>query len=203
MRKIITTTFVTMDGVMQAPGGPEEDPSDGFTRGGWQANVMDESLGGILNEFLQPPFAMLLGHTTYNIFAGFWPKQDPNNPVARPFNEATKYVVSHEPFEPDWVNTKVVSGDVPAALRALKREPGPDLIVWGSGVLIQTLLREGLVDRMHIWTHPVTIGSGKRLFADGARPATWTLVKSRVGDGGVIVATYEPAGGLVTGTMGA
>jgi dihydrofolate reductase len=203
MRKIITTTFVTLDGVMQAPGGPEEDASGGFKYGGWQAHVMDDSLGEALNEFVKPPFAMLLGRTTYNIFAGFWPKQDPNNPIAKPFNEATKYVVSHEAFEPDWVNTNVVSGDVPAALRRLKAEDGSDMIVWGSGTLIQTLLREKLVDRMHIWTHPVTIGTGKRLFAEGTRSATWKLVKSRVGDAGVIIATYEPAGELVTGTIGA
>lgn len=203
MRKIITTTFVTMDGVMQAPGGPEEDAAGGFEYGGWQAKVIDRSLGDALNELLRPPFAMLLGHTTYKIFAGFWPKQDPDNPVAKPFNEATKYVVSHGPFEPEWVNTKVVSGDVPASLRRLKAEGGPDMIVWGSGNLIQTLLREKLVDRMHIWTHPVTIGTGKRLFADGARPAAWTLLKSRVGHAGVILATYEPAGELVTGTLGA
>jgi dihydrofolate reductase len=139
MRKIITTTFVTMDGVMQAPGGPEEDTSGG----------------------------------------------------------------SHKPFEPDWVNRKVISGDVPAALRKLKAEDGPDMIVWGSGTLIQTLLTEKLVDRMHVWTHPVTIGSGKRLFADGTRSATWKLVKSRVGASGVIIATYERAGELVTGTIGA
>jgi dihydrofolate reductase len=164
---------------------------------------MDDSLGEAINEFLKPPFAMLLGHTTYNIFAGYWPKQDPNNAIAKPFNEATKYVVSHEPFEPDWVNTKVVSGDVPAALRRLKAEDGPDMIVWGSGTLIQTLLREKLVDRMHVWTHPVTLGTGKRLFAEGTRSATWKLVKSRVGDAGVIIATYEPAGELVTGTIGA
>src|SRR3954451_24983141 len=137
MRKIITTTFVTLDGVMQAPGGPEEDASGGFKYGGWQAHVMDNSLGEALNELMKPPFSMLLGHNTYNIFAGFWPKQDPNNAIAKPFNDATKYVVSHEPFEPDWVNTKVVSGDVPAALRRLKAEDGPDMIVWGSGNLIQ------------------------------------------------------------------
>ena len=203
MRKIITTTFVTMDGVMQAPGGPEEDPSSGFTHGGWQAHVMDDSLGEPLNELLKPPFAMLLGHRTYDIFASFWPKQDPNNPVAKPFNAATKYVVSHKPFEPGWVNTKVVSGDAPAALRRLKAEDGPDLIVWGSGSLIQTLLRERLVDRMHVWTHPVTVGTGKRLFSNGTRSGTWKLVKGRVGNAGVIVSTYEPAGELVTGTMGA
>ena len=203
MRKIITTTFVTMDGVMQAPGGPEEDPSGGFPYGGWQANVFDKSLGEALNELLKPPFAMLLGRTTYNIFAGFWPKQDPNNAIAKSFNDAMKYVVSHEPFEPDWVNTTVVSHDVPATLRKLKAEDGPDMIVWGSGNLTQTLLRENLIDRMHVWTHPVTTGVGKRLFADGTRSAAWKVVKGRVGDAGVILVTYEPAGELVTGTMGA
>lgn len=203
MRKIITTTFVTLDGVMQAPGGPEEDTSGGFSYGGWQAKVFDNSLGDAIGELLKPPFAMLLGHRTYDIFAGYWPKQDPSNPIAGAFNEAAKYVVSSKPFEPEWVNTTVVSGDVPGALRALKTTDGPDLIVWGSGSLIQTLLREQLVDRMHVWTHPVTVGGGKRLFGDGPRPATWKLVKSRVGDGGVILATYEPAGALITGTIGA
>jgi dihydrofolate reductase len=202
MRKIITTTFVTLDGVMQAPGGPEEDASGGFKYGGWQAHVMDDSLSEALDALLKPPFAMLLGRMTYDIFAGFWPKQDPDNAIARRFNEATKYVVSHEPFEPGWVNTKVVSGDA-NALRRLKAEDGPDMIVWGSGTLIQTLLREKLVDRMHVWTHPVTIGTGKRLFAEGTCPATWKLVKSRVGGAGVIMAIYEPAGELVTGTIGA
>jgi len=203
MRKIITTTFVTMDGVMQAPGAPQEDASGGFPYGGWQASVFDTSLREALDELLTPPFAMLLGRTTYNIFAGFWPKQGPNNVIAKSFNDATKFVVTHEPFEPDWVNTRVVSREVPAALRTLKAEDGPDIIVWGSGNLIQTLLREDLIDRMHVWTHPVTIGVGKRLFADGARAATWKLVKRRVGDGGVILATYEPAGALATGIMGA
>jgi dihydrofolate reductase len=203
MRKIVVTTFVTMDGIMQAPGGPEEDTSSGFTLGGWQAHVMDGSLREDLNELMTPPFAMLLGHTTYNIFAGFWPKQGPNNAIATSFNKAMKFVASHEPFRPDWVNTTVISGDVAAELRKLKADDGPDLIVWGSGNLIQTLLRERLVDRMHVWTHPVTIGTGKRLFADGTRPGTWKLVKSRVGNSGVIVATYEPAGELVTGIMGA
>jgi dihydrofolate reductase len=201
MRKIITTTFVTMDGVMQAPGGPEEDTSGAFPYGGWQANVFDSSLSEGLDELLKRPFAMLLGRTTYNIFADFWPKQDANNMIAKSFNDAMKYVVSREPFDPDWVNTKVVSG-VRATLHKLKAEDGPDIIVWGSGNLIQTLLRENLIDRMHVWTHPVTIGVGKRLFADGTRSATWKLVKSRVGDAGVILATYERAGELATGTMG-
>jgi dihydrofolate reductase len=203
MRKIITTTFVTMDGVMQAPGGPQEDASGGFTYGGWQANVMDGSLGEGLNELLTPPFALLLGHRTYDIFAGFWPKQGPNNAIAKAFDDATKYVVAHAPFQPDWVNTIVISDDVSAALRRLKAADGPDMIVWGSGILIQTLLSEQLVDRMHVWTHPVTVGSGKRLFTGGTPAGTWKLVNSRVGAGGVIAATYEPAGALVTGTMGA
>jgi dihydrofolate reductase len=203
MRKIITTTFVTMDGVMQAPGGPAEDASGGFAYGGWQARVLDRSLMGRLNELLQPPFAMLLGRTTYDIFAGFWPKQDPSNAIAKSFNDATKYVVSHEPFEPDWANTTVISEAVAATLRTLKADEGPDIIVWGSGNLIQTLLREHLIDRMHVWTYPVTIGAGKRLFADGTGPATWKLVNGKVGDAGVILATYEPAGELETGTIGA
>jgi dihydrofolate reductase len=139
MRKIITTTFVPLDGVMQAPGRPEEDVSGGFKYGGWQAHVMGDSLREAVNELVKPPFAMLLGRTTYDIFAGFWPKQDPINAIAKPFNEATKYVVSHESFEAHRVNTKVVSGDVPAALRRLKAEDGPDMIVWGSGSVTRPL----------------------------------------------------------------
>jgi dihydrofolate reductase len=203
MRKIITTTFVTMDGVMQAPGGPEEDTSGGFNYGGWQAKVMDDSLGEAINEFLKPPSRCCSGTLPTPSSRATGRSRTRTTRSRSRFNEAIKYVVSHKPFEPDWVNTKVVSGDMPAALRKLKAEDGPDMIVWGSGTLIQTLLTEKLVDRMHVWTHPVIIGAGKRLFAGGTRSATWKLVKSRVGDAGVIIATYEPAGKLVTGAIGA
>lgn len=206
MRKIISTTFLTLDGVMQAPGGPEEDKSSDFKFGGWQAPIKsDPELDKILGTFFTRPFALLLGRVTYDIFANFWPtEKGAREPaVAVPFNATKKYVVSHDSnFKATWNNSTVVSGDVVAELKKLKAMDGPDLIVWGSGNLIQTLMKEQLVDQMSVWIHPVTIGSGKRLFEDGTKPATWTLVDSKVGTNGVIFASYEPAGELKTGTVG-
>ncbi len=206
MRKIITTTFVTLDGVMQAPGGKEEDTTGGFKYGGWQISFpMGEEIGAILNGFFSIPFELLLGKTTYDIFAGYWPTATTDLNVAAPFNATKKYVVSHEAFEPAWNNSVCITGDLPdrqagvvEQLKKLKEEDGPDLWVWGSGNLIQTLLKEHLVDRMHVWIHPITIGSGKKLFAEGTQPETFKLVDSKIGSTGVISATYEPAGPLQT-----
>ncbi|HUO50608.1 MAG TPA: dihydrofolate reductase family protein [Candidatus Paceibacterota bacterium] len=195
MRKIITTTFVTLDGVMQAPGGPQEDTSGGFMYGGWQMSFPhDQELGSILNGFFSIPFELLLGKITYDIFAGFWPHATEDLQVAKPFNATKKYVVSHESFEPAWNNSVCITGDVGAQLRKLKEENGPDLWVWGSGNLIQTLLKEHLIDRMHVWIHPLTLGTGKRLFADGTHAENFKLVDSKIGATGIIFATYEPAG---------
>lgn len=197
MRKIITTTFITLDGVMQAPGGAQEDTSGGFVYGGWQISFpWDEMLGAKMNEFLTTPFELLLGKTTYDIFAGYWPTATTDMEVAKPFNSTKKYVVSHQAFEPSWNNSVCVSGDVVAQLQQLKKQDGPDLWVYGSGNLIQTLLKHDLVDRMHLWIHPITIGSGKRLFADGTQPKTFKLVESKVSTTGIIFATYEPASEL-------
>ena len=194
MRKIITTTFVTLDGVMQAPGGPTEDTSGGFAYGGWQRAIpMGEDLGSILNGFFSIPFELLLGKTTYDIFAAYWPTAKEDLQVAAPFNRTKKYVVSREAFEPAWNNSVCITGDVVEQLRKLKEQDGPDLWVWGSGNLIQTLMKNHLVDRMHLWIHPITIGSGKRLFADGTQAENFKLVDSKVGTSGVIFATYEPA----------
>lgn len=203
MRKIITTTFVTLDGVMQAPGGPTEDTSGGFAYGGWQYGMLDEVGGKLIDDIMKSPFEMLLGRVTYDIFAGYWPKAQVDQEVAVPFNANKKYVVSHEEFTPEWNNTECVSGDVVAGIKRLKEMDGPDLWVWGSGNLIQTLLKHELVDRMHIWTHPVTIGTGKRLFAEGALPRAWKMMDSKITPKGVVIGTYEPAGELVTGTIGA
>jgi len=202
MRKIITTTFVILDGVMQAPGGPEEDKSGGFQYGGWMAFAMDEVTGGIIEGFMKLDFDLLLGKRTYDIFAAYWPTAKIDGSVAVKFNSVTKYVVSHTKSELSWHNSKLVTGDVVGQLKKLKAENGPDLWVHGSGNLIQTLLREELIDIMHIWTIPVTIGSGKRLFADGTRPKSFKLIATKVSPSGVIVATYEPAGELRTGTVG-
>ncbi len=195
MRKIITTTFVTLDGVMQAPGGREEDKTGGFEYGGWQTSFpMDEKLGAILGGFFSIPFELLLGRITYDIFAAYWPTAKTDSEVAVPFNKTKKYVVSHKDFKPTWNNSFVVTGDVVAEIKKLKEEDGPDLWVWGSGNLIQTLLKNNLVDRMHLWIHPITIGSGKRLFAEGTQPENFKLIDSKIGATGIIFATYEPAG---------
>ena len=204
MRKIITTTFITLDGVMQAPGGSKEDTSEGFKYGGWQMdwNEKDEVADNIMNKLMSEPFDLLLGRRTYDIFAGYWPNHPEIENVATPFNSAKKYVVSHKPFKLSWESSVLITGDVVAELKKLKNSDSPDLWVWGSGNLIQTLLKHHLIDRMHIWTYPATIGSGKRLFAEGTEAQGVKLVESQTSPKGVIMATYEPAGELVTGTMG-
>lgn len=202
MRKIITTTFVTLDGVMQAPGGPEEDQSDGFAWGGWTAHYGNEESGSILGGFMELPFELLLGRRTYDIFAGYWPTAQGADKVAIPFNSSRKYVVSRTQRELAWNNSTLITGDVPEQLRQLKDSDAPDLWVWGSGKLIQTLLEHELIDRMYLWIHPVTIGTGKRLFAEGTQAAGLQLVESKAFKTGVILATYEPAGPLKTGTVG-
>jgi dihydrofolate reductase len=202
MRKIITTTFITLDGVMQAPGGPEEDKTGGFAYGGWQTSFpSDEMLGSIINGFLSAPFELLLGKTTYDIFASYWPNAKTDLEVAAPFNGTKKYVVSKESFEPSWNNSACITGDVVAQIKKLKEQDGPDLWVWGSGNLIQTLLKDHLVDRMHLWIHPITIGCGKRLFAEGTQADGFKLVDSKISTTGIIFATYEPAGPLKTGPI--
>lgn len=201
MRKIITTTFVTLDGVMQAPGGPEEDTTGGFAHGGWSANYWDKTMGDVMTGFMSLPFDLLLGKRTYDIFAAYWPKATRDQEVAVPFNAAKKYVVSSEPGELSWQNSALVTGDVAAAIKKLKEEPGPDLWVHGSGNLIQTLLRNHLIDQMHIWTFPVTVGLGKRLFAEGTQAEGFKLIDHKVSSTGVTIATYEPAGPLKPGSM--
>ena len=202
MRKIITTTFVTLDGVMQAPGGAEEDTSGGFKHGGWQlAQPSDEMMDAKLIEVFRMPFELLLGRTTYDIFAAYWPHAKTDQEVAKPFNSTKKYVVSHESFEPSWHNSACITGDVVTKIQELKKEDGPDLWVWGSGNLIQTLLKHHLIDRMHLWIYPLTLGSGKRLFADGTQAEQFKLVESNLSSTGAIVATYEPAGGIKTGRV--
>src|SRR5258708_3672694 len=202
MRKIITTTFVTMDGVMQAPGGPEEDTSGGFKYGGWAlSGSLDKLMGDLITGFINTPFELLLGKTTYEIFAAYWPTAKQDNEVAKPFNSTKKYVVSDIPKELSWNNSQLITGDVVSQIKQLKEQDGPDLWVHGSGKLIQTLLLNNLIDRMHVWTFPVTVGSGKRLFAEGTQAEGFKLVDSKVSSSGVIIATYEPAGPLKTGSF--
>ncbi len=197
MRKIITTTFVTLDSVMQAPGGAKEDTTGGFAYGGWQLSFpSDQMMDSRLSEIMNAPFELLLGKTTYDIFASYWPTAKTENEVAVPFNATKKYVVSHEPFEPSWHNSTCITGDVVAQLKKLKQEDSPDLWVWGSGNLIQTLLKEHLIDQMNVWIYPITIGTGKKLFAEGTQAQNFKLVESKTSATGVVLATYEPAGPL-------
>ncbi|PBB90147.1 dihydrofolate reductase [Mesorhizobium sp. WSM3864] len=199
MRKIIAATFVSLDGVMQAPGGPEEDPVGGFQFGGWTFHYFDEVAGEAMDELFSTPFALLLGRRTYDIFAAYWPYQ--KDPIADAFNPATKYVATHRPDSLTWQNTQALGPDVVARLRQLKQEDGPDLLIQGSGNLIQTLLANGLIDEIRLMIFPLLLGKGKRLFGDDAMPAAFKLIKSQTTSTGVIMATYERGGDVKTGSF--
>jgi len=201
MRKIITTTFITLDGVMQGPGGPEEDTSNGFKFGGWQMawDEGDKIAEKIMDEFMDTPYDLLLGRRTYDIWAGFWPKHKDESVWGKAFDRATKYVVSHKSSKLSWDNSELIRGDVVEELKKLKNSEGPDLVVWGSSNLIQTLLKNNLIDRMHIWIYPITIGTGKKLFAEGTRPERFKQVDAKITETGVVVATYEPSSPIKTG----
>lgn len=187
---------------MQAPGGPEEDTSGGFKHGGWTFNYWDKMMGGVIASFMKMPFEMLLGRKTYDIFAGHWPDAKSDSEVKEKFNSTKKYVVSHVPMGLSWNNSELITGNVTEKIKRLKEQNGPDLWVWGSGKLIQTLLSENLIDRMIVWTFPVTAPGGKRLFAVGTLAKGWKLIDSKISSTGVIIATYDPAGELKTGTIG-
>ena len=201
MRKIIVLSFISLDGVMQAPGGPEEDQSSNFKYGGWSFPYFDEFSGTEMGVQMGHPFDLLLGRKTYDIFANYWPKQDASNPVTEPFNKAVKYVATHSPLTPDWQNSVRLEDDVVAALKKLKSEDGPELQVHGSGNFIQTLLKNDLVDELWLKIFPVTLGPGKRLFADGTIAGSFTLTKSTVSPLGVIFANYTRAGEVKTGSF--
>lgn len=201
MRKIVVTEFVTLDGVVQAPGGPTEDTTGGFAYGGWSVNYWDEIMGTVMTGFMGLPFELLLGKRTYDIFAAYWPHTKDDLVVAEPFNATKKYVVSHKSFEPSWQNSICITGDVVAQIKKLKEEHGSDLWVHGSGNLLQTLLKHHLIDRMHLWIFPVTVGDGKRLFAKGTQAEGFKLIESKSSGTGVIIATYESIGALKTGSI--
>jgi dihydrofolate reductase len=200
MRKLIVSTFVTLDGVMQAPGGPEEDPSGGFAHGGWSVDLWDDRMDEFMDEAMSPPFAMVLGRRTYEILGAYWPTAE--EPGAEQLNDATKYVASRTNPTLTWQNSVLIEGDAADGIAKLKEEDGPELQVHGSANLIQTLLRHNLVDLYRLFVFPVVVGSGKRLFADGTIPSTLRLVDSRVSTTGVVYGIYEPAGELVTGSFG-
>ncbi len=198
MRKIIVLSFISLDGVMQAPGGPEEDPSGGFKYGGWTVPYFDEFAGQVMTEQMSQPFELLLGRKTFDIFAGYRPVHESDWPGV---NDVTKYVVSDTLTNPSWVNSVVLSGDVAEKIKELKAQDGPDIQVHGSGNLIQTLLKYDLVDELWLKIFPVILGPGKRLFAEGAMPAAFKLKESKTSPKGVIIASYERAGDVEVGSF--
>jgi dihydrofolate reductase len=199
MRKLVAVAQMTLDGVMQAPGGPEEDPTGGFEIGGWSVGYFDDVLGEQIGKAMASPFDLLLGRKTYEIFAAHWPYDE--GPIADRMNAAVKHVASRTLERVDWANAKLIEGDVAAAVPKLKEEDGPQLQVVGSTDLLQTLLAHGLIDEYRLWIFPVVAGSGKRLFGDGANPAGLRLASSMTSTSGVIVATYEPAGEIAKGSF--
>ena len=202
MRKLIVLSFITLDGVMQAPGGPEEDPTGGFKYGGWVAGYFDDFLGKLMEKQMNKPFNLLLGRRTYEIFAAHWPyvKTD-EDPFAASMNKAKKYVASKTLKRLDWSNSELIKGDVAKEVKKLKEQDGPDIQVHGSGNLIQTLLKHDLVDELWLKIFPITLGKGKRLFAEGTIPAGFKLHGSEISPSGVLVASYVRAGEVKTGSF--
>jgi dihydrofolate reductase len=200
MRKLIVSTFLTLDGVMQAPGGPGEDDSGGFVHGGWSVHYWDDLMGEVMTEAFSVPFDLLLGRRTYEIFSAYWPHA-PEEAGSKPLNDATKYVVSRGRPTLGWERSILIEGGAAEGVAKLKETDGPELQVHGSGNLMQTLMRHGLVDEYRLWVFPLVIGSGKRLFADGTIPSGLKLVDNKVSTTGVVIGTYEPAGEIVTGSF--
>lgn len=211
MRKLIVGVFTSLDGVMQAPGGPEEDKSGGFRFGGWVAPFSSEETDSAVGELFNKPFDLLLGRATYDIFAAYWPyyETDPAAPgydagsahIANTFNAATKFVATHQPDTLTWNNSQALGPDIGAAVRALKATDGPDLVVQGSSELIHILLHEDLIDHLQLLIYPIVFGKGKRLFDAGSTPRALKLTHSQVSPDGVIIVRYERGGEIATGSF--
>jgi dihydrofolate reductase len=212
MRKIMVAAFVSLDGVMQAPGGPEEDPTGGFRLGGWAAAHWDDAAGAAMAELFASPFDLLLGRRTYDIFAAHWPYVEhdpaasafdkPSSEIGRTFDRIAKHVATHSPDTLSWQNSRALGPDVVGALRALKASEGPVLLTQGSSGLIQTLLAEDLMDELRLLIFPLVLGKGKRLFGEGAVPAAFKLADSAISPSGIILTRYERAGEVTTGSFG-
>jgi len=192
MRKLIAITQVTLDGIMQSPGRPEEDPSNGFTHGGWAMPFMDDAPNQTIRETFVGEFDMLLGRRTYEIFASYWPNHG-DNPIGKAFNKATKYVVTRSLDRLDWANSRRLGGDVVDEVSRVKASDGPMVHVWGSSELLQTLIAADLVDEYRLWIFPLVLGEGKRLFENGVPPRGLSLVATESTPKGVLLNTYRPA----------
>lgn len=201
MRKLVASTFASLDGVMQAPGGPEEDPTGGFALGGWSFDYWDEAMNVSASGFDGQGRELVLGRRTYEIFEAYWPYQPEGDPIAASLNAARKHVASRTLATLQWNNSALLHGDVATAVSALKAQPGPDLQIIGSGKLIQTLQAASLIDEYNVWTFPVLLGRGKRLFADAIKPAALRLVRSEPSATGVVMSTYVPAGDVRPGSF--
>jgi dihydrofolate reductase len=202
LRKLTVLTFVTLDGVMQAPGGPGEDTSGGFKHGGWTVGYWDDFMGKVMDEQMAEPFDLLLGRKTYEIFAAYWPHaKNQDQPLADKLNNAKKYVVSTTLNKLDWKNSTLIKGNIADEIKKLKEQDGPEIQVHGSSNLIQTLMKNDLVDEFRLKIFPATIGTGKRLFGDGTIPASFKLLESKISTTGVIVATYVRDGEIKTGSF--
>jgi dihydrofolate reductase len=201
MRKLKVTTFLTLDGIMQAPGGPEEDPDSGFDQGGWSVGYWDDQVDQEMGDFMGTPFDLVLGRKTYEIFASFWPNATEEQ-GAKPMNDATKNVASRTLNSLEWANSVLIEGDVVEGVRALKQSDGPELQIHGSSNLIQSLLPHNVIDEFHLLIFPLVLGKGKRLFDEGARPDGFELVDHKVSSTGVIIATYATGREIKFGTFG-
>jgi dihydrofolate reductase len=197
VRKVIVLEHISLDGVIQAPGGPEEDTSGSFVYGGWISAFSDEVLGTVLRKQMTKAFDLLLGRKTYDIWAPYWPYHADKWPGV---NAATKYIASNTLTSGEWQPSVILNGDIAEKVGKIKQQPGPDLNVWGSGNLLQTLLKHDLVDVFWLMIYPIALGAGKRLFADGTIPAAFKVTESKVTPNGIIVVNYERAGTITTGS---
>jgi dihydrofolate reductase len=201
MRKLIVAEFVSLDGVIQAPGGPEEDSSGGFRLGGWQVPYADEAIGQAVKDLFSQPFELLLGRRTYDIFAAYWPRARAGHAIADLFNSVPKHVATHRPDTLDWQNSHALKGDLADAIRALKHQGGADLLTHGSGDMVRQLLAAGLVDELRLLIYPVLLGRGKRLFGDNAQVSAFTLAHSTSTPSGVLITRHVRSGEVRTGTF--
>jgi dihydrofolate reductase len=198
MRTLIAITHVSLDGVLQAPGGPEEDPSNGFTRGGWTMPFRSNEGRRMIEEIVASEFDLLLGRRTYDIWTDYWPN-NVDHPIGKAFNKATKYVVTHRPTSLSWKTSEPIGGEVVDQVRRLKASKGPALHLWGSSEVLQLLIADGLIDEHRLFVFPVILGQGKRLFQDGVPSRNFTLVSTQSTPSGVLLNTYRPAGPIQPG----
>src|SRR5262245_27202638 len=201
MRNLIVAEQISLDGVIQAPGGPEEDPSGEFRLGGWVVPYADDLIGQHLQELLSQPFELLLGRRTYDIWAPYWPRVRAGNAIADLFNSVPKHVATHRPDSLEWQNSRALKGDLADAIRALKNQDGANLLTWGSGDMVRQLLAAGLVNELRLLIFPVVLARGKRLFGDNAQVSAFTLADSSSTPGGVLITRYVRSGEVRTGTF--